>query len=85
MKYLESEYYSGRWYFGSQSYATIKNWFKLKDRAYSGIKHVTRRHRRSFISCRLPKVIGNRVIYRLFKTTRWFKEPNVKYGRKGAE
>lgn len=40
------------------------------------------RHRRSFICCELPKIVGNRVIYRLLKATKWFKEPNVKYGRK---
>lgn len=47
MKYIEREYYRGRWYFGNQSSATIKNWFKVKDTAFRGIKHVTKRHRRS--------------------------------------
>lgn len=47
MKYLENEFYRGRWYFGNQSSATIKNWFKVKDTFFRGIKHVTKRYRRS--------------------------------------
>lgn len=47
MKYLESEFYRCRWHFVNQSYATIKNWFNVKDTFFRGIKHVTKRRRRS--------------------------------------
>lgn len=47
MKYLEREFYRGYWFFGTNSSATIENWFKIKDWVFRGIKNVTKRHRRS--------------------------------------
>lgn len=72
---------------------TKDDWLRYKDKYYRwatstkfqdafGIKlQPKRRHRRYFISCRLPKLVGNRVVYRLFKATVWYKAPNTKYRR----
>ena len=47
MKFLERAFYGGRLHFGSRSLVTIKNWFRVKDNAFRGIKRVAKRHRRS--------------------------------------
>lgn len=82
MKYIERNFYCCRLI---RYPFPIDVWFAFKDRYFGGAhagEGRKRRHRRSFICCKLPKAVGNKVIYRLFKATRWFKEPNIKYGRK---
>lgn len=64
MKYIEREYYSGRWYFGSKSSATMRNWFNVKDMAFRGFKHVAKRHRRSMRYTDMMALIGDNDNYR---------------------
>lgn len=86
MKYKSMQYNGGRNIIRRrfQIVAGIDYWLSNKDRIndqLTDIKPPKNRHRRSFISCRLPKIVGNKVVYRLFKATRWFKEPNTKCRR----
>lgn len=95
---LRRIFYDFRYVENPNPYYTRKGWLRFKDKILGvnrynfinitgfGIKlQPKHRHRRSFICCELPKIVGNKVIYRLFKATRWFKEPNVKHGRKDVE
>lgn len=87
-------FYDGCYMENPVPYYTLKGWLRCKDKILNvnrynsmnidgfGIKlKPKRRHWRSFISCKLPKLVGNRVVYRLFKATVWYKYPNVGHRR----
>lgn len=91
---LKHLFYKTRILWEHHQYFTMKGWLKFKDRillkrryqplilSRYGIKLQPKyRHRRSFFRCKLPQIVGNRAVYRLFKATVWYKEPNVKYRR----